>query len=54
MAGHISFSLIYKTLRAVVGLFFSNIFQSTISYQLYLFINGLIFEAVSGCNSISP
>ena len=39
----------HKTLRAIVGLFFSNVFQSSIfgeffiPSQLYLFIKGLIF-----------
>ena len=41
-------------LRAIVRSFFSNVFQSTIfdgwflPSQLYLFINGLMFETLSG------
>ena len=44
------FSLIYKILRAYVGLFFSNISESAvfdwffIPFQLYLFIKDLIFD----------
>ena len=44
----------YKTLRAIVILFFSNFFQSSfsdgnlISSELYLFIKGLIFIVLSG------
>ena len=50
----------YKTLRAIVGLFLSNFFQSSIfdkyfiPFQLYLFINVLIFETLSGFHLISP
>ena len=48
--GHISISLVYKKLRAIVGLSFSNILQSNIFdgdfilSQLDFFINGLILE----------
>ena len=44
------FSLIYKILKAIVGLFFSNVFQSSIfdgyfiPFPLWLFIKGLIFD----------
>ena len=45
--------LVYKTLRAIVTLFFSNIFQSYycngnfVPSQLYLFIENLIFVILS-------
>ena len=45
--------------RAIVGLFLSNIFQSSkldrqfILSQLYLFINSLVFEILFVCDSIS-
>ena len=51
-AGYLS--SFYKTLRAIVILFFSNFFQSffsdgkLISSELYLFIKGLIFVVLSG------
>ena len=51
--------LVYKTLRAVVTLFFSNFFQLSFSdgkfipSQLYLFIKGLIFVIPSECFPIS-
>ena len=51
-------SRMYKTLRAIAGLFFSNVFQSFIfngyfiPSQLCLFINGIMFEAHSGCDLI--
>ena len=46
-------------LRAIVRLFCSDFFQSSIfdakfiPFQLYLFINGLIFETFSRCDSVS-
>ena len=49
----------YKTLRAIIGLFLSNFFSSSIfdkyfsPFQLYLFINVLIFETLSGFHLIS-
>ena len=49
----------YKTLRAIVRLLFSNFFQSSIfdeyfiPFHLHLFIKGSTFEAPSGCDSIS-
>ena len=49
-AEHIYFSLIFKIFRANVGLFFTNIFQSSIfiPFQfLFLFINVLLFETLS-------
>ena len=52
------FSLLYTILRAIAGLLFSNVFQSStfggqfILSQLYLFKNGM-FETLSGCDLIS-
>ena len=57
-AGHISFSLIYKILIAIVGLFFSKIAQSSIfdryfiPFPIYLLINGLISKTVSVFHSV--
>ena len=57
--GHFSISLVYKTLRAAVGLFFSNIFQSFVFYgyfilsKLYKFMNGLLFKTLCGSFSNS-
>ena len=56
--GHISIYLMYKTLRAIVGLFLSNVFEPSIfdGYfilsQLYFFTNVFIFETLSECNLI--
>ena len=47
-------------LKTIVRLIFTNVFQSFIFdrqfilFHLYLFLNSLIFETLSGCNSISP
>ena len=52
-AGYIFCFLTYKTLKAIVTLFFSIFFQSFFSdgicipFQLYLFIKGLIFVILS-------
>ena len=40
----------YNTLRAIVGLFFSNFFQSSFPFQLYLLIKVLVFDIL--CSSI--
>ena len=54
-AGYIFSFLACETLRTIVTLFFSNFWQSSFSegefiiYQLYLFINDLIFVILSGC-----
>ena len=43
-----------RILRAIVGLFFSNVFQSSVfPFQLYLFIKCLIFDIFSGSLLIS-
>ena len=56
--GHISICLMYKTLRVIVGLFLSNVFEPSIFdeyfilLQLYFFTNVFIFETLSECNLI--
>ena len=54
-ARRIFISWMYKKIRAIFGLFFSNVFQSFIfdrhfiPSKLYLFINRLKFETLDGC-----
>ena len=58
-SGYVSSFLVYKTLREIVSLFFSNVFQSSFSdgkfipSHIYSFIKGSIFVILSACFLIS-